>query len=361
MKNLAVNKGNIKKLVMCVGLGGVIVFSTLTWLMKNEKVQEIMPDPVKQITQTITGDSNLSYSNNLHLSNKEFLDRFEDEYNKSDNLKKDWKDIYPQIREFVGTYGEYLDQEQLLKCLSTLKIVSNANVSGSDTLATYDSKTNTIKLSKNLNYKKQTEINKTLLHESLHFIFQDGFYESSRKYYKKGLMLDEGMVSLLNQEFEMNDGGDNYKKASSYVRVLCELLGEEEVMKAAGTEGLEYLIGRISDYTSEKEAVALIDNIDKASYNYNSRGTDYDKKAWETLDSIYQQKYGVSVKDSDDEIMKLYSNQTLGKYYDIAGRSYSININTNKKYFINKGGNSIIIEKNGTREEINLYSNSKTR
>lgn len=362
MKNLNANKGNIKKLVICIGLGGVIAFSTLTGLMKNEKVQEVMPEPVKQITQTITGDSKMSYSNNLHLSNEEFLDRFEAEYQKSDNLQTEWKDIYPELRKFVGTYGEYLDQEQILKCLSTLKIESNAKIPGSsDNVAMYDPKTNTMKFSSSLNYKKAEEIKKTKLHESIHFLLQDGFYKSSRKCGGKGIMLDEGYVSLLNQEFDTYQGGDNYMKASNYVRILCELFGEEEIIKSAGTEGLDYLVGKISEYTSEKEAIDLIDNIDKGAYNYNQKGTDYDKKAWKTIDYIYQQKNGVSVKDSDDELMKYYSNKTLGTIYDIVGKPSYSNFTINKNYFINKGANTIIVEKNGQTEEISLNNNSRSR
>lgn len=356
MKNLNVNKKNVKKLVVCLGIGGTIVFSTLTGVLNSDKVKEYIPNTIQEY---FAEDS--TYKNTLNLSNEEFLSRFDDIYQSSDNLQENWSDIYPELRSFIAEYGEYLKQDKILESLPELKLIPDSKIPGSDSLAMYDYKANTIKFSSSLKYKKLSEIKKTKLHESLHFLFQDGFYESSKRYYKKGLLLDEGLVSLINQEMECNDGGDNYMKASNYVRILCEIVGKENVMKAAGVGGMDYLVQELSKYSSEKDAEKFIENIDKAAVDYIHKNTEQDKKVWEVIDKMYQNKHGVSVKDSDDEIMKLYSNQTLGTYYDISGNDYSIRITANKNYFINDEKSSILIDNKSSIEEIELDTNNKPK
>lgn len=358
MKNLKINKSNVKKIFIGLGIGGIIVLVAKNGFIKNNDVQQYIPNTVQKVI--LSDDEYTSYENKLNLSNEEFLKRFDEIYYNSDNLQENWSDIYPEIREFVSLYGKDLKQDKILESLPKLKIITDSKIPGNDSLAMYDNKKNVIKLSSSLKYKKISEMKKTKLHESFHFLFQDGFYESSKKYNKKGIMLDEGLVSLLNQEFECNDNGDNYMKASNYVRILCEILGKEEFMYASGAGGMDYLVEKLSQYSSEEDAIKLIDNIDKASVDYNHKNTEYDKKAWKIIYNIYQNKHGKSVEDSNDEIMKLYCNQTLGTYYDILGNEYSIRITANKNYFINQNKNSILIENDSSVDEIQLDNNSSS-
>ena len=350
MKNLNANKSNIKKLIIGLGISGVIVFSTVTGIMHPEKIQEIP----QQLQEVVTGTKTV---NKLGLSNEEFVNRFDEIYYSREDLQKELDDIYPELRDFMSNYGKYLDQDQILKALPNLKVSSNGSFSG-DTMAQYTYKDNTIKFSKDLKNKSAGEIKKTKLHECFHFLFQQGFLESNRKYKDLGWVLDEGLVSMLNQEYDVYEGRDNYKKASNYVRVICELIGTDKFMEYAGYHDLEGLIKELGQYSSEKEAKELIENMYKSAERYRTSSTSYDNSAWSTINKMYKNKNGISIEDSEDYIMKVYANETNSSGYKIPGAEFNSSAIANKHYFVKDGKNSIIIRE--TNEEIKLDSN-KTR
>ena len=69
MSNLNAKKGNIKKLVIVLGVGGIVTLTTLTGVMHPEKIQQI-PEQVQEI---VTGTKPV---HKLGLSNEEFVERF---------------------------------------------------------------------------------------------------------------------------------------------------------------------------------------------------------------------------------------------------------------------------------------------
>ena len=351
MKNLNANKSNIKKLIIGLGIGGVIVFSTITGIMHPEKIQEIP----QQLQEVVTGTKPV---NKLGLSNEEFVNRFDEIYYSREDLQKELDDIYPELRDFMSNYGKYLDQDQILKALPKLKIKSNVSLSG-ETIAQYTYKDNTIELSKDLNYKTEGEAKKAKLHECFHFLFQQGFLESNRKYKDIGWMLDEGLVSMLNQEYDVYEGRDNFKKASNYVRAICELIGTDKFMEYAGMHDLEGLIKELGKYSSESEAKELIENINIAGQHYRTNGTSEDHSAWSKIEKMYENKNGVSIKNSDDYLMKIYGNENNLCGYKIPGAEFNSSAIANKHYFVKDGKNSIIIRE--TNEEVQLDNTNKPK
>lgn len=351
MKNLNANKGNIKKLVIVLGVGGIVTLTTLTGVMHPEKIQQI-PEQVQEI---VTGTKPV---HKLGLSNEEFVERFDEIYQSREDLQKELKDVYPELKDFMSNYGKYLDQDQILKALPNLKVVSNASFSG-DTVAQYTYSDNTIKFSRELKNKAPGEAKKAKLHECFHFLFQQGFLESNRKYKDIGWMLDEGLVSMLNQEYDVYEGRDNYKKASNYVRSICELIGTDKFMEYAGMHDLEGLIKELGKYSSEKEAKELIEDINKAGQYYRTNGTSYDKSAWSKIEKMYEKKNGVSIRNSDDLLMKIYGNEINQCGYKIPGAEFASSAEANKHYFVKDGKNSVIIRE--TQEEIQLDTGNKPK
>ncbi|MBR6948698.1 MAG: hypothetical protein IKH54_00755 [Bacilli bacterium] len=350
MNNLKINKDNVKKVILGLGIGGVIIATSLTGIMNKGIDNDFISD-------IIYSESNI----NNQYTKEEFTKMIDDIYNNSEVLQTEWKDFYPEIKDFVSKYGESLDQETILEKLPNLTFINDATLLNDKRMAEYSNEKNSITYSKRLPNKKQSEIKSIKLHESLHFFFQKGFRQTKGNYQNTGWMLDEGTVSLIVQEYDCYDGGDNYEKASYYVRTIMEIVGSDNYIDIIGKKDLNALIDSLSTYCTKGEAKDLINNIDKASSLYEEKGTEYDINAWNIIKKIYKNKNGIELEESKDEIMKIYSNKTADTMYPITGAEYSFRASANKRYIVNNDINSIIIEKDNNNVEIKLDENNKAK
>lgn len=345
------NKKKIRSIIVAASLAGSLVAGSVHFGFHLNK-------------ETHLPDFYYLNTKNIDLESDELLDEFDKIYNDSDVLQKYWQDIYPQLSDFILKYGTYLDQEELLDTLPDLKIkVTNKISNDKRFLAVTKSDDVSITLNERLFFKKSTEIKEVILHEAFHYLFQQNFSNSPLSFSNLGRQLDEGIATLLTQEYNCYDGVNMpYKKSVNYVQVLCELIGAENYMKATGKHNISELINYISQYCSKNDATNLIKHIDKACIYYDTKATDDDKKAWKIINQIYEAKNGITIEESSDLVMKIYSNNLLDTDYFIDGARYNHHAYVHKNYFVNFTQPYITYIQNGKQYgEIKLDSNNNCK
>lgn len=326
MKKLQVNKKNILRTVVGLGIGSVLLLTS-------------------RGTGVIT--SATTTTNKTQLSNEELLSQFQDGFDNSIELKNELEEVSPAIYEFIGEYGQYLDQERLLDTIATLDVETLSSKDFKDViLAEYKPAKNTIYFNERLKYKKSTQITEVKEHELFHYLFLGGF-SFNNNIFHTGLSLDEGIATLLTQESGSFDNAVCYTKNANYVRVICELIGSENFINACGNHDLSELITYLSEYTSKSEAKKLIELIDDACMDYGNIPTQEDKEAWEIIDNIYSNKNGVTIEESDDLVMKIYSNKMVDTFYQIDNKPSFSTAKVSKNYFLNTDTESKIIFEQG--------------
>lgn len=322
VKKLKVCKKNIVKALIGLGIG-----SSLLIVAKNTGFH---------FDSNFRPDFYYLNTKNIEMDNEDLLDEFQDRFESSSVLMKEFSDIYPEVSKFVGEYGNYLDQEQLLDTISSLDVeIADNGAYGENILAWYKFKDNTIYLKDRIKYKKAEQVKELKEHEFFHYLFFQGFSTGFPNLFHTGHSIDEGMATLLTQE--NGDFKDTvlYKKNANYVRVICELIGSENFLKACGNHSLNELVDYLSEYSNKSSAKKLIKCIDEACNNYGYVSTDADKNAWNIIDNMYKNKTGSCIENSDDDIMKYYSNKMIKTCYKIAGDKSVSDVNICKNYFLN--------------------------
>lgn len=345
-----INKRLVAEYVLCFSLGGALVISALKAGFHINKNTHL-PD--------------FYYINNkdINMTSKELLEKIQEIYDDRDELKKYWKDIYLELCDFILKYGEYLDQEQILDTLPDLKFEISEDLD--DSLGAYELYQNKIVFNKSL-FSKCEEIQKEIIfHESLHYFFFQHFAYSSM-YSNEGKSLDEGIVSLLTREYKCYGGCDDYIKNVYYVRIICELIGEDNYICALGHHNINELKNYLCEYASDKDINNLINYIDdscsmKNDLSYYITRTEYDYKAFEIINKMYEKKHGISIENSDDIIMKCYSNILFDTRYYIDGGVYPYDTLVYKNYFVNRNNTSIVLLDDGMYYgRINIDDKNKT-
>ena len=278
------------------------------------------------------GEVGFAYINtkNYHYSSEEFLELFKEKFNNNSELVNNFGEIYPEVCAFLSDYGEYLDQEEILDSMSDVEIElvkDDDKRFSKEEIAAYDYYGNKIFLKENVQNKKVEEVKEVKFHEFLHFLFKQQFNGCGTK------ALDEGTVSLITREYGTYVGVDNYHKCSDYVKCICELVGEDNYMKAFGHHDYKELFDYLGEYGSNSDTRELMRQLDGACSNFDAKGTDYDIRAFEIIDKMYAKKNGVSIENSDDELMKIYSNKLADTHYGITGARSYYQATANKKYF----------------------------
>lgn len=327
MNKFKVNKKNVLKVLVGLGVGSVLLLSS------------------KGIDKAI----NFSDSTNIvQLSNDDLLSQFQNEFTDSIELKTELEDVYPTACEFIDEYGQYLDQEKLLDTVSTLETITLPDEEFVDGfLAEYKPNKNAIYLNERLKYKKDSQVAEVKEHEMYHYLLSGGFYSNPTNFFHTGLSLDEGLATLLTQESGSFDNTVYYTKNANYVRVICELIDSNNFMSACGNHDLSELTAYLSEYSSESDAKKLIKLIDEACLDYGNIATDEDIEAWDIINDMYINKNGVSIEDSNDLVMKVYSNKMAETSYKINNKpSFSVP-KVSKNYFLNTDMEPTIIFESG--------------
>lgn len=333
-RNLRINKNFVKNTLLSVGITSSLVLGTL-----------------EGIPMFLNGKDDLDYNNlnYIEMKNDSFADEFNEIYYSSEELQEQWGDIYPELITFIEEYGAYFDQEKILNKLANVQFIITPR-SEDKVLAMTDNDKNQISYNERLSSKKRDQIKEVKLHEAFHYLFQDGFFKSDYNVSHIGLSLDEGNANLLTEESGVNVKTTLYEKYSTYVKVLCEIIGPEEYLDAAGSHDWLKLLDYLDDYCTRDEAIELIKNIDKACNYYDSHGSQYDIKVWETIEEMYEKKNGETIEASNDIVMKTYHNKYSGKYYEIKEAKGPTQTRVNKNYYLdNDDPATIDFVRNGKR------------
>ena len=338
MKNF---NGNLKNMILCFGVGSALTFAG-TQIAQNISFSSNSVNDSGAVSVSVeSNDAHFAHQN--HLSNDEFLEEFQRIFRHSDLLQTEFSDVYPYLCDFVATYGEYLDQDAILRNLPTLSIEYLDMYTADDSInATYYLDKNSIEFNERIRYKRLGQTNEVKLHEFIHFLLHNGFKTAEGNEKNLGFGLDEGIASLITREYGVYDSLDSYEKNTYYVYVISELVGEDNFIKAVCAHDWNYLISCLEQYISREEALQLISAIDDACLYYNSQCA-ADEKAWKIINDIYVNKHDELIKYSDDIIMKACSNKLIKTDYEIPGARYNFHVVVDKPIFVNKGENHVLL------------------
>lgn len=319
MKNI--DKRRIASTILCLTLGATSVTGCTNGFHLN-KIQQLHTEEIPLAAGPDNTVSGVIYSNEA------LLNEFENIYNSNEDMKNYWECIHDELSDFILTNGQYLDQEQLLSTLSELKFEEVDRIIYSDNiLAAYNYGTNTISFTSRFFVKSPQQQKEITLHEACHYLFFQQFNRASA--------LNEGTASLITREYGTYVGVDAYEKNAYYVKIICELIGSDNYLRAMGHHNYNELVGYLSQYASESQVNDLIDYINYACCD-TSRNTESDQDAMELLEMMYLSKNGVTVGESDDNVMKCYFNKLFETEYNIEGARFAYHATVNKNYLVNR-------------------------
>lgn len=157
--------------------------------------------------------------------------------------------------------------------------------------AIYTYSDNTVKVFEN----KKSFNKEILLHELVHVLFSDN------KLNELPTFLIEGMTELLTNEYLAND---HFQERNTYpfeiamTKILCEMVGEEEVLKSYCEKNTSRIITKLSEYSSHLEGKIFISNINEVF------------KSFKNGDSIPKEKYNEMIEYMDQYIYNNYQQDT---------------------------------------------------
>lgn len=258
-------KGVIKKIVP----GTLALYLGIT-LISSSNVTNIILNKTKKNIGIIT--SNIARADTMD-EDVSLLDAIE----QNENLTREDKDLIDTLEQLI-IEDEYLDINQAKRALRTIKI--NYNVEkpigvADSTKARYNEGTNIIDV-----YESSETINKDLLrHEIVHSIYVNIFTKFLPDYFS------EGMTELLINEYvsELHyDEKTTYPFEVTMVKVLCEMVGSDNVRKTFAKGNMKTIENKVEDIA----------------------GTQRTKDFFKTIENIFK-KYESGIKISDDEYNKM--------------------------------------------------------
>lgn len=192
----------------------------------------------------------------------------------NDNInEKDKKQLY-QLIDFIKE-NDYLNRERVYETLLEVDIIRTEKKEDvqkiivaeytpiNNTIALYDQE----ELTKEEKKKNEQEV---LAHEGIHAII----YTQSLRTIPR--CLNEGMTDLLTNEYYTSHPflNNRYSYEIAFVKMLCEIIGEEKVLEAYTTDKPDILYKELSKYTakSKTEIEKSILIMDKALIEfYNNK------------------------------------------------------------------------------------------
>lgn len=260
---------------------------------KNEKKEEIRQYDFSTISYEGLDENILNtMQNELNIEitddNKDDLYLFNSVYNNS-NLNQEQKNLF---------YGYYSVVNDIVNLNKNSAYMSLENVSinyvdrGSDvldnTLGDYDYRTGKINI-----YTEYDKDNRVLLHEGVHCLF----YNQNTVGLPRAFT--EGMTELITNEYFSKDPfyeDNTYPLEISYVKMLCEVVGEEKVLDAYISGDYSLIYREMDKYNKSdissykildiyEDSLNNIDSLGESKYSSTDRAT-----AYNTMKDIYNMK-----------------------------------------------------------------------
>lgn len=176
---------------------------------------------------------------------------------KSENMSKEEKALFYSFEKFYNDNSRFLDVKLLEKVIPSLKIEYKTDES-TNVLGAYFNNANKIKIYTVDKYDGTDSTNHILTHEYFHALSYSGLVRNNNL----GYALNEGITELLNFEYK-NLRNYEYTEEVNYVRILCELIGKDQILKAYFSGDLQHIIDALCEINNdENKAMRLIKSMD---------------------------------------------------------------------------------------------------
>ncbi len=213
-------------------------------------------------------------------------------------------------KEFLYQFKDLLEENPYLDCITTYQAMNELDIIYTTRGKEYPEKIvgiyipseNVIKI-----FSKDNNLD-TLIHEIIHCIFMNQ---------KEGNLPEffiEGMTELLaNEYFEENPflEENSYPFEITMVKILCDIVGPDIVLKSYSTGNKELLEEAISNKLGSNSSSRLLDNIDQLFKKYESGipiSEEEIKAITTSIDPYYHEKVEV---DSIEYEMYLYNRSMI--------------------------------------------------
>lgn len=174
----------------------------------------------------------------------------------NNKLESEEKAYFYQLVDLISE-NPYLNKRMSYETLSDLDIVYTGKPNGYDEtiLALYSEEDNIIKV-----FAKKEELNKEIFyHELIHALFTNKETINLPKF------ILEGETELLTNEY-LSDNPflekNTYPFEVSMIKLLCEMVGEDEILKVYTTGNINSLYEKLNE-NSDLDSKQFIDNVDK--------------------------------------------------------------------------------------------------
>lgn len=174
------------------------------------------------------------------------------------NLTEDEKNVFYGFYSIVDDIQD-MDRCRAYNALEDVKIIRTKNEeSDSSILGDYSYGPNIINI-----YSEDTS-NKVLVHEGIHCMFNSEITEKLPRYF------NEGVTELLANEYFSEDPfieSNSYPIEISYVKMLCELVGSDNVIKTFTSGDMNYILEEMDKYNDSGISSKTILDIYEDAYN----------------------------------------------------------------------------------------------
>lgn len=310
--------------------------------LQQQMCMNINDDFFKNLLNIVIGNTN--------------TDQIMDILNNNKNLTRDDKKFVESIKHYFKDNDKYYDMDTVKYNLENLKIVydryNQSKYNMPNTVnGIYDKNENQIVIFTTGRYDGSSKTKRLLLHELLHAISNGGFKQEN-------LALTEGITEMNACEYTKT-ASTVYTEEQTYVRILCELIGEESVKKAYYTGNLEIIIRDLKKIAGTRdEAVKFLSLFNDQSIQRGltySKNKTISKDAYKSLEIInpeltnyikfyYENKYLDSI--SNNRLMLAYLD-SINLTNNLGNPDYDkddiIIINSIKNYFYNKGEDLYVV------------------
>lgn len=320
------NKKKKKKKLIKIGSLSVLVLLLGTQLFNN----------LSEFTFSSSNQDYLNYSYEDENSAAIVMSYLDNNYKISNEDKEFFKTIEPYFKE----NEEYFDMSMVKRNLTDLKI--NYDESEIDKYnGYYQSSEDKIVICTSDHMDNSLKTQKTLLHELTHAISNTG-------YGGENLALTEGLTEMMSCEY-LEVYTNDYPKEQTYARIMCELVGQENVRKSFFQGDIDMLAESLSKNCGTKDdALKFLSLIEDESINVKITKESNIKQdvidANKTLDEIrpmidnyiktyYESKTNSKLEEND--LMQAYMD-SLRNTNNFNNHEDTIHMHVVKSYFNSK-------------------------
>ena len=235
-----------------------------------------------------------------------------------------WNDI---VKEFDNKFRNNFSESQynnfkknIRNVIIRKKRLSNKKLNEDGTRGLYDPKDNSIYVYANSN-EERFFIKERLTHELMHMASRKDAHDCGFHYYRKekgavinlGKSLNEGMTEYLNAAYISYGYNEPYYNVEKVFASGIEKIVGKDLMRDAYFEGdLLKVVGALSEYTTPKEALNLIFDMDKLSNLYCSCSYDKEyKKIVKKISKIMETKINKQLKNGIIDIGEFEKSKFL--------------------------------------------------